>query len=223
VFQPGERAMIASAIACQAVATGAFIGATAMAQPAGGQSLTSAAQQPRYDVHGTSALAAEPVPPMAAPAMPPLVRPGALRSEASRPMMPPRVETRPATEEPFIAPRPMEPDAEPALAAPAEKQADPFAAAAVTNGYQAPPRPEKADRPVQPAAAKPSLFERVTRRVPAAPKQAAAPAPRVTAPTPPAAPQQPRLGALDPGDRLSQSQTEDDLLDIPAFLRRQAN
>jgi cell division protein FtsZ len=41
-----------------------------------------------------------------------------------------------------------------------------------------------------------------------------------------AAPQaaaQPRLSGLDPKDRLSASRAEEDLLDIPAFLRRQAN
>jgi cell division protein FtsZ len=223
VFQPGQPAIAAGAIARQSVAAGAFVGATAMAQPAGGQP-AAAMQQPRYDVQGTSALQPAPAQPVAAP-VPPLVRPGALRSEASRPVMPPRAEAKSAMDEPFIAPRPMEPDGEPSLAAPAEKQAEPFAAAAVTNGYQAPPKAEKVERPAQPAPAaeKPSLFARVTRRIPAAPKPAVAPAPRVTAPTPPAAPQQPRLGALDPGERIAQSQTEDDLLDIPAFLRRQAN
>ena len=34
---------------------------------------------------------------------------------------------------------------------------------------------------------------------------------------------QPRLSGLDPKDRLSASRAEEDLLDIPAFLRRQAN
>ncbi len=37
------------------------------------------------------------------------------------------------------------------------------------------------------------------------------------------APMQPRLGGLEPGDRLQISKAEDDLLEIPAFLRRQAN
>ena len=32
-----------------------------------------------------------------------------------------------------------------------------------------------------------------------------------------------KLGGLDPEDRLSSSEREEDLLDIPAFLRRQAN
>jgi cell division protein FtsZ len=35
--------------------------------------------------------------------------------------------------------------------------------------------------------------------------------------------QQPRLGGIGAEERLPSSQTEDDLLDIPAFLRRQAN
>ena len=38
-----------------------------------------------------------------------------------------------------------------------------------------------------------------------------------------APPVQPRLSGLDPKDRLATSRAEEDLLDIPAFLRRQAN
>ena len=34
---------------------------------------------------------------------------------------------------------------------------------------------------------------------------------------------EPALQGLDPEERLQTSQSEDDLLDIPAFLRRQAN
>ncbi|MBT5646443.1 MAG: cell division protein FtsZ [Rhodospirillaceae bacterium] len=37
------------------------------------------------------------------------------------------------------------------------------------------------------------------------------------------APQQARLSGVDPDDRLKTSQSDDDLLEIPAFLRRQAN
>lgn len=47
------------------------------------------------------------------------------------------------------------------------------------------------------------------------PAQAAAPAPR-------SEPAQPRLG-IDPSDKPRGSAMDDDLLDIPAFLRRQAN
>jgi len=49
---------------------------------------------------------------------------------------------------------------------------------------------------------------------------------RETSPaTPPAArpTAQPPLSGLDPNERIGQSQAEEDLLDIPAFLRRQAN
>ena len=82
----------------------------------------------------------------------------------------------------------------------------------------------------------PSLIERVTgvgRRMPQPAIAAPAPAPMpVAAPPRPAAPppqpspprpaQQPRLAPLDPEDRTGNNK-EDDLLDIPAFLRRQAN
>ncbi len=56
----------------------------------------------------------------------------------------------------------------------------------------------------------------------AAPMAAPAAAP-MAAPSPAPAAPQPRLGGLDPSDRLMASKAEDDLLDIPAFLRRQAN
>ena len=38
-----------------------------------------------------------------------------------------------------------------------------------------------------------------------------------------AQPAQPRLSGLDPADRLAQRAGDDEILDIPAFLRRQAN
>jgi cell division protein FtsZ len=67
----------------------------------------------------------------------------------------------------------------------------------------------------KPKARMPSLFERVTgaSRL----LQRDTPAPRPTA-----APTAPRLAPLDPAERLAPSK-EEDLLDIPAFLRRQAN
>jgi cell division protein FtsZ len=105
----------------------------------------------------------------------------------------------------FIAPRPVEPAiARPAtLAAPAIAP-DPLAAAAMENGGRPPVKKRG-----------PSLFERVTgvgrARMATAEK------------APPAAPLQPRLGALDPAERLGMSRAEEDVLDIPAFLRRQAN
>ncbi|MGF1629659.1 MAG: cell division protein FtsZ [Kiloniellaceae bacterium] len=50
--------------------------------------------------------------------------------------------------------------------------------------------------------------------------QSAAPA---TSRPAPGGTSQPRLSGLDPAERIGHSQAEEDLLDIPAFLRRQAN
>jgi cell division protein FtsZ len=104
------------------------------------------------------------------------------------------------------------------------------------------PRVEIARPAVKPASRSPSLFERVTkasrllhREEPAitrvtpvvntAPVPAPAPIPApAAAPTPaPAsmATTQPKLAPLDPAERPGSK--EEDLLDIPAFLRRQAN
>jgi cell division protein FtsZ len=106
----------------------------------------------------------------------------------------------------FIAPRPVEvPGARPPLLAKPAAAPDAYAAAAMENGARIPQKPRSRG---------PSLFERVTgvaRRAAPEPE----PAPRMAA-------AQPRFGALDPADRLGPSK-DDELLDIPAFLRRQAN
>jgi cell division protein FtsZ len=116
------------------------------------------------------------------------------------------------TEPAFIAPRPAEPAQ--TAAAQTQRAADPFAAAELAN---AAPRAE----PVKEKRRGPSLFERVTGTGRArAQAQAAASTP--AAPAAPAPAAQPRLGGLDPVDRTA-APAQDDLLDIPAFLRRQAN
>jgi cell division protein FtsZ len=73
----------------------------------------------------------------------------------------------------------------------------------------------------------PSLFEKVTSRLTGQQTPKAPPAPQ--APRPQAERQraepvmtQPQL-QLDPADRMAMSRQEEDMLDIPAFLRRQAN
>jgi cell division protein FtsZ len=130
----------------------------------------------------------------------------------------------------FMPPKPIETPVKPAVAPVAT--AEPEAVA--------PAMAEAAPRPVQkPASRVPSLFERVTkagrllhreepeppaaRVAPAAAAAPAAPAPApAPAPTPaPAASAQAKLGPLDPAERPGAK--EEDLLDIPAFLRRQAN
>ncbi len=65
----------------------------------------------------------------------------------------------------------------------------------------------------------PSLFERVTnagRLIRGAEPEAPRPAP-----VRPVQPQ--RLGVPDPADRISAASRDEDVLDIPAFPRRQAN
>src|SRR5258708_40221589 len=86
---------------------------------------------------------------------------------------------------------------------------DAFAAAAMENGGRAPQKPKGRG---------PSLFERVT-GVARRGAGEAEPASRAQAPLPAA---QPRLGAPDPAGRLRPAQ-EEDVLDITALLRPQAN
>ena len=127
----------------------------------------------------------------------------------------------PASREPVLVARPV------ATRATEPAAADPFAAAAIANGAREKPRE--------------SLFARVTglgRRQPEPQAREAAPAAEAPAPAPMPAPaprmaiparetmrtqpQQTKLGNLDPADRLKPAH-DDDLLEIPAFLRRQAN
>ena len=156
-----------------------------------------------------------------APAAPAAAEPLVARSAAIQPMMAPPADIR--MDEPFIPPAPVDPRG------PLSTTADPFAAAAVANGAGSQAPAAKA----RPAA--PSLFERVTGisrvtkpKAPAAqptpirsePKVGMAPAPVTMAPE---SPLQPTLGGLDGTERTLANSAEDDLLDIPAFLRRQAN
>jgi cell division protein FtsZ len=125
---------------------------------------------------------------------------------------------------------------------PLPQAAEAAESAAMRNGAFIAPKPADAGaarpvpltQPAVPAAAKeaapkpkgrvPSLIERVT-GVGRARATAPDPAPRPAAqPAKPAAQPntQPRLAPLEPDDRPNLSK-EDDLLDIPAFLRRQAN
>jgi len=99
---------------------------------------------------------------------------------------------------------------------PAPRKPEPFAEAAMANGAKkAPEAPEGPEY----KTAKPrglSLFEKVTGT-----GRAAKPRPDGGSAT--VTKMQPEIGGLDPADRISESPSSDDLLDIPAFLRRQAN
>ncbi len=119
----------------------------------------------------------------------------------------------------FIPPAPAQPEDAPT-------SADPFAEAALENGVGDGGAKRK----------KPSLFERVaeaagvvsgerrpqlTQRVePIAASRKPAPA---TRPSPPPDGRQPPLGALEPARGGGPTDAEGEMLDIPAFLRRQAN
>jgi len=163
--------------------------------------------------------------------------PRQVAEEASRRPLPQR------TEDAFIPPAPVDPGRKPELAANAK--ADPFAAAALANGAGGDDRGRKRslfdrvtglgrsrddeanhgrmDTPAQPA-------QRVT-------SQPAAPAPRLSKPlAAPAGGSRPAAAAARKVDPVSQPslniapaspaaspETDEDLLDIPAFLRRQAN
>ena len=81
------------------------------------------------------------------------------------------------------------------------------------------------EAPPRPKGRVPSLIERVTgvgRGRVTAPETAPRPPAQLAKPAPPPPTAQPRLTPLEPEDRPNLSK-EDDLLDIPAFLRRQAN
>ncbi len=115
---------------------------------------------------------------------------------------------------PQAAPQPMvaQPVAQPAkspslfqrMTGAARREAAPHAETAMPAAPQAVPQAPQAFQPAPPAPA------------PQAPVQEARPEPKMR-------PTQPKLGGLDPTERLQTARAEEDMLDIPAFLRRQAN
>ncbi|HEV3175066.1 MAG TPA: cell division protein FtsZ [Stellaceae bacterium] len=201
--QPAAAAMGSIAAAAAAMATApqpviAGTSALAMAQPQ---------QQPQA--------VAQPLP-QAQPAVPkpvpqaPLETPSVSQAET--------IERAIVRDDAFIPPKPVEPQVRPTTAAAPVGSPDPFAAAAMANGGRGQPAYKMRT---------PSLFERVTgvgrgRAASAEPAPVRAGPVVPTAPAQPAA-AQPRLGPLDPADRVTVSKGEEDLLEIPAFLRRQAN
>jgi cell division protein FtsZ len=147
---------------------------------------------------------------------------------AEMPAKPERVAPA-AVSDPFLPPRPVGiPKAIPSAARAPVTAADPFAEAEVVN---AAPQEEKKK--------KVSLLERIasmSRQPAASPTAATGPEriepavapPKVTATKPapmaqPAHTRAPLLGGIEPADRPAAASQQDDLLDIPAFLRRQAN
>jgi cell division protein FtsZ len=208
--------------------------APAMAAPAASMSIPAAPQT------GSVAMKMEPAPAPVAPAPAPVVA-----EAAPAPVMaePAPAELPAAPAEAFIPPKPVE--VAPA-AAQAPAPANPFAEAELMNATKPAAAAAPKRRPslfermtrsgmartegeaprAQPTLVAPQGGIMPAASAPAAPvaaPAAPAPAPVAAAPVAPApAPAQPRLGGLDPTDRLA-PKAEDDLLEIPAFLRRQAN
>ncbi|MEZ5830240.1 MAG: cell division protein FtsZ [Dongiaceae bacterium] len=237
-FTPASAPMTAHAVAPQArPAAGFGMVTTKVAQPT-----MSAPQQPMtHPTVGATALQAQ-------PARQPILKDemAALDRLVSRSVE--RVE-RPIDDRPFIAPPASEPvmRAHPQVAEPVVPQArmtqpEPQRAPQATAPVQASapslqmPSPQApamqpptltVDPPhVEQRRRAPSLFEKVTSRLTGQQSAKTPPAPQ--APRPQAerraepAPVQPQL-QLDPADRMTISRQEEDMLDIPAFLRRQAN
>ena len=237
---PAAASMSAHAVAPQGRPAGfGMVTTTKVAQPT-----MSAPQHQQPMIHptmGATALQAQ-------PARQPILKDemAALDRLVSR--QPERVE-RPIDDRPFIAPPASEPAmrAQPQVAEPVVPQsrtqppAQQMAAPQPQMTAQAPSlqMPSPHALAVQPPALTidpphveqrrraPSLFEKVTSRLTGQQTPKAPPAPQ--APRPQAERQraepvmtQPQL-QLDPADRMSMSRQEEDMLDIPAFLRRQAN
>ena len=115
---------------------------------------------------------------------------------------------------PFIPPKPVV-----AEQAAEEGEPEPFAAAAMENARSEAQKPERQRR-------RPSLFERMTGAgKPAQKEKPAAPAPTepVSVAAPANAPAAAPAESPEPEERFQLSQAEEEMLDIPAFLRRQAN
>ena len=180
------------------------------------------------------------LPPMPAATAPVAAAPEAAAPTVDAPAFEPAVTAEAPVEQPVVAETPERP--EPRLVAkndafmpppPVDPKAtkelatgsDPFKEADLVNGGSVDDSRRRG----------PNLFQRITGATrDAKPESAATATPAnpsmarpVSAPQPEkpqeTAPQQTRLSGVDPDDRVQTSQTDDDLLEIPAFLRRQAN
>ena len=238
---PAAAPMTAHAVAPQArPAAGFGMITTKVAQPI----MSAGQQQPHshpamtHPTIGATALQAQ-------PARQPILKDemAALDRLVSRPVE--RIE-RAVDDRPFIAPPASEPATRlqpqvaepvvPQMRAPEPQAASHAGAAAQAPSMQMPapsmqPPALTIDPPhVEQRRRAPSLFEKVTSRLtgqqsPKAPPAAQAPRPQAERQVDRRAEpvmSQPQL-QLDPADRMSMSRQEEDMLDIPAFLRRQAN
>ena len=174
-----------------------------------------------------------PATPIPATPIPAASQPVAHASEFGRPAMAPQSEGSLALEQQFAEPQAVRQP--PLSAAPAEPAPPATAYPEASGEYAEPERPAipapplraesshpPAAQPVEPRrrSGLPGLFERVT-GVGRGQRRRADAEPRVERQADP--PAELRVGGVNPADRLAMSKPEEDLLDIPAFLRRQAN
>jgi cell division protein FtsZ len=167
----------------------------------------------------------------ARPAMQPLSAKPAQRTAAAAPA-PAAPQPARMADEPFIAPPPAEPMEMRGMFARRPPQApDPFAEAAIANGGREPTKEQPKER-----SSGLDLFKRVTglsalgrgkpqtkAETPAVQPVAARPMARPEPTAKEAVRPASQIGGVNPADRPLTSRQEDDLLDIPSFLRRQAN
>ncbi len=249
-FQPKAKPTVAETVAGTAGFFQTAHGSAAVAQPqavqrdiepvvAQARSLDAAEPAPQ--------VRAEPVLPMRSDAAPTLreqaftPRQEAAPTMRAEPMMTVRPEPAPARGEPAQGSLRIEAPAPQRAELRAEPRLDPRTAPAAGHAYAAPQPPvqrQAEPEPMVEPARRPSFLNRLANHVKnggasfAAPQRyEPAPAPqRQAAAEPPAgqthapAPAQPQQTArISPADRLPTSRSDEDLLDIPAFLRRQAN
>ena len=142
-------------------------------------------------------------------------RMAAAEARVPEPPVPPQaqsIEARAMGQDTFVPPRAVETLVRASVPQPAPAP-NALAAAAIENGGRPPQKPT--------APRTPSIFERMTKAGRLLHREEPAPPARVAPPAPAAAPAQPKLSPLEPMERPGAK--EEDLLDIPAFLRRQAN
>ena len=136
-----------------------------------------------------------------------------------------------ATDRPFIAPRPAEPaEREPAKPEPTEREPAASAPTGTDGGQHAAQRRRNLSllQKVAGAAKEAVASSARSEAPPVEAKPEPTPAPPVTQPSPPPAPPQsaappPAQSSFSGLNRPARHSTEEDLLEIPAFLRRQAN
>ncbi len=236
VAQMAQPAMMPQPVTARGAAQ-TMAAQTVAAQPVYGSAQAAPAYVPAQPASiGATALQAEPMQrampeqPVAQPvARAPerqVERPVGQPAYMAAPAVEPSLRTQPVMAEPVVAPQPV-------VESPVERKRAPSLFEKVTSRFTSHPAPRPAQaeqRPVPQAS-----FPQASFPQPSIPQAPAPQAPRFTQPamSQPVMPAQPEMRQdprlqqpqlqLDTTERMTTSRAEEDLLDIPAFLRRQAN